>query len=63
MPKRPRGIHIDSVESLLDKLGNTREVLLSIERSLERMQTVKPRQRRKKSRKKPASRVSASISD
>jgi hypothetical protein len=38
MAERRRGIHEDSIENLLDKLSGMREELLSIERSLERLQ-------------------------
>lgn len=55
VPKRLHRIHEDTGEGLLDKLGNMREMLVSIERSLERMQPIKPRQqRKKKAQKRPA---------
>jgi hypothetical protein len=38
MAERRRGIHEDSIETLLDKVSGMREELLSIERSLERLQ-------------------------
>jgi hypothetical protein len=42
VPKRLHRIHEDTGEGLLDKLGNMREMLVSIERSLERMQRCAP---------------------
>ena len=39
-PRQP-GVHQDDIDALLDKLCNLREELLSIERSLERIQATK----------------------
>jgi hypothetical protein len=39
-PREPR-IHEGEIEGLLDRLCNVREELLSIERSLERIQAIK----------------------
>ena len=41
MATRRHGRHEDSIENLLDKLGIMREELVSIERSLERIQVAK----------------------
>jgi hypothetical protein len=43
-PRQPR-IYEGEIEALLDRLCNVREELLSIERSLERMQAVKSKER------------------
>ena len=43
-PRQPR-IHKGEIEALLDRLCNMREELLSIERSLERIQATKPNNR------------------
>jgi len=40
---RPPHIHEGEIEALLDRLCNVREELLSIERSLERIQATKPK--------------------
>jgi hypothetical protein len=37
----PRNIHEDTIDTLLDRISDMREELLSIERSLERIQAVK----------------------
>jgi hypothetical protein len=39
-PRQP-GVHEDEIDALLDKLCNLREEVLSIERSLERIQATK----------------------
>jgi hypothetical protein len=43
-PRQPR-IHKGEIEALLDRLCNVPEELLSIERSLERIQATKPNNR------------------
>ena len=52
---RQRTIHEDAIDSLLDRLGNIREEVLRIERSLERIQaqTSKLVQRTDDSGKRP----------
>jgi hypothetical protein len=47
----PRNIHEDTIDTLLDRISDMREELLSIERSLERIQTVKLEQGKDKSGK------------
>jgi hypothetical protein len=46
-----RKIHEDTLDELLDRLGNVREELLGIERSLERMKAAKLEQGKDKSGK------------
>jgi hypothetical protein len=43
-PRQP-SVHEGEIDVLLDKLCNVREELLSIERSLERIQATKPKKR------------------
>jgi hypothetical protein len=38
---RKRTIHEDTIDSLLDRLGNMREEMVAIERSLERINAAK----------------------
>jgi hypothetical protein len=54
MSKRHNAIHHDTMDHVLDKVSYMREELLAIERSLERMQAVKPE--REKDRLKNSSR-------
>jgi hypothetical protein len=56
-PRQSR-IHKGEIEALLDRLCNVREELLSIERSLERIQVTKPNDRDGGSGKHPAPHLS-----
>jgi hypothetical protein len=60
-PRQP-GVHEDKVDVLLDKLCNVREELLSIERSLERMQATKKKGGKTALEKRPAPRLDSGTS-
>ena len=44
MKRRGNGFPEDTIDNLLDMLSNVREEILSVERSLERIQAAKPEQ-------------------
>jgi hypothetical protein len=49
---RRRKLHEDTLDEVLDRLGNVREELMGIERSLERMEAAKLEQGKDKSGKR-----------